>query len=311
MSRLRSTTLQIGDLAPAFALFAINEQLVHLAEVLDEVPLLLLFAPGAWSPNSRRQIEELSACYDRMHAAGVGVLAIVTQDARSLRRRLATEMPPFPILADENREAARSFGVFRALSWDGIGVTRPATFLIDRAGIVRFMYVGERDADLPETEALIRLVGDVFQVEVPDVVEELPAEEAVEPPTEGEDVLFVAGAEDVMRLLAVVDDFASTTESSEQAEEGSPALVIPDSTEPPSATEPSATQLAFGLDGVGPATADAESADLPNAQSSEHASEAVTQADPPATAAASEEVGPDQESAAPAGRGTRISRRTR
>lgn len=281
-------TLQIGDLAPAFALFAINEQLVHLGEVLDEVPLLLLFAPGTWSPNSRRQVEELSACYDRLHAAGVGVLAVMTQDARSLRRRLATQMPPFPILADENREAARTFGVFRALSWDGIGVTRPATFLIDRAGIVRFIYVGERDADLPETEALIRLVGDMFQVEVPDAEEAL-AEEAVKPPTEGGDVLVIAVSEDVMRLVAVLDDFASTTESADPAEDGSPTLMLPESAALP-ASEPNATESVFA---------------------SEDSAEAATHAEPLATAAAPEEVGPDAESAASAGRGTRTSRRTR
>lgn len=306
MSRLRSTTLQIGDLAPAFALFALNEQFVHLADVLDEVPLLLVFAPGAWSPNSRRQLEELSACYERLHAAGVGVLAIVTQDARSLRRRLATQMPPFPILADENREAARSFGVFRALSWDGIGVTRPATFLIDRAGAVRFIYVGERDPDLPETDALIRLVADVFQVEVPASVAEALEEvvEVVESPAEGEEVLVDAASEEAMRLVAVVDDFAV---AAELAPEESSTTTIPDSAEAGRPLELASAPV-LGVDHGGPAP-EASSGTSVISGTSLESEDGAPGGGPEESATAPTPIDSDQESTAGAVRGNRSSRR--
>ena len=52
---------------------------------------------------------------------------------------------PFPLLADPDGEVIRRYGV-----WDEEGkIARPAIFVIDRAGIVRYAYVGEDFADRP------------------------------------------------------------------------------------------------------------------------------------------------------------------
>lgn len=196
MSRLSSTTLRIGDPAPPLALAALDEQPLSLAEVLREGPVLLAFAPGGWSPNFRRQLAELSAAHPELQAAGVEVVVVATEDARSLRKRLAPRMPPFPILADEHRQAARDYGVYRALSWEGIGVSRPAAFLIDRSGSIRFLYVGEGDADVPETEALVflaaRLLGPgeaeaPLAVQTEQAIAEQPAPSALAPEATAED----------------------------------------------------------------------------------------------------------------------------
>ncbi len=118
---------------------------------------LLVFVPGSWSPGARRLMTELAALHPAFEEAGIAIVMIVTQDAGSLRRRLEATPPPFPVLADVERNAARDYGVFRAFSWDGIGVTRPAAFVIDREGAIRFLYVGERDHDVPDARSLLRI----------------------------------------------------------------------------------------------------------------------------------------------------------
>jgi peroxiredoxin len=131
---------------------------VGLRQAVEHVPLLLLvFAPGSWSPATRRQIAELNAAIETLHEIGLGVVVVVTEEREALWRRFGSHEIPFPILADQARAVARDFGVFRSLSWDGIGVTRPAAFLLDRALTVRFAYVGSGEKDVPETEALINL----------------------------------------------------------------------------------------------------------------------------------------------------------
>lgn len=52
---------------------------------------------------------------------------------------------PFSLLSDEDGAVARSFGV-----WDEEGqIARPAIFVIDAAGVVRYAYVGQDFADRP------------------------------------------------------------------------------------------------------------------------------------------------------------------
>jgi peroxiredoxin len=157
MSRLASTTLRIGDQAPQFALPGLDGELVELTEARGICGVVLLFTPGAWSPATRRQLGEVNAVYEQFRENGVQVVVLMTQSEAALRDRLGSYAIPFPILADEHREVARQYGVFRAISWDGLGVTRPAAVMIDREGIIRFIYVGQRDADVPDTESLVRL----------------------------------------------------------------------------------------------------------------------------------------------------------
>ncbi len=157
MSRLVSTTLRIGDVAPPFELPEIRGDLVRLSDALGHAAVLLVFSPGSWSPATRSQFAELAATYERLQLAGIALLVVVTQDLRRLRLGLAARPYPFPVLADERRSVARDYGVYRAFSRDGIGVTVPSVFVIDRAGLLRFVYVGAGDGDLPEADGLIRL----------------------------------------------------------------------------------------------------------------------------------------------------------
>jgi len=181
-SRLASSTLRIGDAAPPISLVGHEGERIELAEALDASGVLLLFSPGAWSPSTRRQVGEINAIYDRFREASVAVVVLITQDARSLRDRLGAYAIPFPILADERRQVARDYGVYRAVSLHGIGVTRPSAFVIDRRGIIRFIYVGEGETDVPDTESLFQLaVGLVGVQPVPsaETVEAEPPAEAI------------------------------------------------------------------------------------------------------------------------------------
>ncbi len=209
-SRLASTTLRIGALAPEIELPGLDGGLVRLTDARGICGVLLIFAPGAWSPATRRQVGEINAVYEQFREIGVQVVVLITQNATSLQDRLASYAIPFPILADEHRETAKDFGVFRALSWDGIGVTRPAVFLIDRDGVIRFVYVGERDSDVPDTESLLHLAKDLIGVAPIEITE---GEVSETPVPDGREWTPVAGDEAIedmpTTVLAVAVDEGS------------------------------------------------------------------------------------------------------
>jgi peroxiredoxin len=162
---LISSTLRIGDLAPPLVLPDLYGGVVALGGILEQKPAVVVFAPGSWSPGMRRQLAELDDECERLRAAGVELLMVVSQDLPRLRRALGSRRPRFPVLADERRGVARDYGVYRAVSMDGIGVTSPAVFLIDRANVIRFVYVGRGSDDLPDTHSLVRLAAWLVRAE--------------------------------------------------------------------------------------------------------------------------------------------------
>ncbi len=169
MSALTSTTLKLGDQAPNFTLTDLEGRPFELADILQGGSALLSFAPGVWSQTTRRQIDEFESAHRAFESARVIPLIVTTQHTHDARRSLHAHLAnldrdlmlpllSFPILADPQRKAARDYGVYRAVSWDGIRVTRPAIFLIQPTGEIAFIYVGVNDRDVPQTENLLHLV---------------------------------------------------------------------------------------------------------------------------------------------------------
>ena len=54
----------------------------------------------------------------------------------------------FPLLVDKTREVIKSYGVYHWLSLEAYNIARPATFVIDKAGIIQYMYIGSHQFDL-------------------------------------------------------------------------------------------------------------------------------------------------------------------
>lgn len=170
MGSLASNTLKMGDPAPDFILPDLDGRPFELRDVLQGGTVLLLFTPGAWSTNARRQILELDALLPRLDALGIIPLMVITQNGKEARRTLQAFLSgpdrslsqpslSFPVLVDGERRVARDYGIFRAVSLSGLRVCRPAIFLVDPAGELVFVYVGEGDADIPDMPSLLQLLG--------------------------------------------------------------------------------------------------------------------------------------------------------
>ena len=65
-----------------------------------------------------------------------------------MRRYAETHDITFPLLTDKEREVIKSYGVYHWLGLDAYNIARPATFVIDKGLIIRFMYIGSHQFDL-------------------------------------------------------------------------------------------------------------------------------------------------------------------
>ncbi len=65
----------------------------------------------------------------------------------------------FPFLLDEDRTVTKQYGVYHRIGKDAFNIARPATFVIGRDGVIRYMYVGKDQHD----RAGMRAVLEAFQ----------------------------------------------------------------------------------------------------------------------------------------------------
>ena len=61
----------------------------------------------------------------------------------------------FPFLLDEDRRVTKSYGVYTALSYDSINIAHPATFVVDPAGKITYLYVGRNQLDRAPLERVL------------------------------------------------------------------------------------------------------------------------------------------------------------
>lgn len=93
----------------------------------------------------RDQNAEVVVVFPIRQAADSGSLATFRE---ALERDGATANPPFPLMLDEEMHAVDQLGIRADLS-------KPATYILDKQGHVRFAYVGANLADRPSVSSML------------------------------------------------------------------------------------------------------------------------------------------------------------
>ena len=142
----------IGRPAPEFALPAFAGPNVRLSEYRGDVVAL-----SFWSSRCGTCAAQLAAL-DRLLAtyrsAGLVTLAVSVDDDLDRAGRFAHEHPAkFPLLADRTKEVSRAFGIDRL----------PSIVLIDRSGVVRYVYRDFQSSDSAYVARLRRLLDDTLR----------------------------------------------------------------------------------------------------------------------------------------------------
>jgi mycoredoxin-dependent peroxiredoxin len=147
-------SVKVGDPAPDFDLawFApvgdpkdlkYEPKRIKLSDFKGKQNVVVAFFPAAFSPGCTNEMKQYQSSHGTFTAANTRVLGVSvdsTWSNRAFREQLGVE---FPILSDWKREAAAAYGLLDTNS----GVARRATFVVDKAGIVRKVDVGREALD--------------------------------------------------------------------------------------------------------------------------------------------------------------------
>ncbi len=86
---------------------------------------------------------------------GAAAFGIVAQRAEKVHTFMVDRALSLPMLIDADRAVMKLYGVHHPWGLDAWNVARPSTFLIDRHDRIRFIYVGERQNDRPDPQAIV------------------------------------------------------------------------------------------------------------------------------------------------------------
>ena len=102
-----------------------------------------------------RRIAQLRDRFDELQAHGLDVLVVLCQKRDGVAAWLLAHPLPFPILIDDDRSRAKRWGVYVPLSYDAIHIARPASFIVDTAGVVRYARISRHQLDPAPLEDIL------------------------------------------------------------------------------------------------------------------------------------------------------------
>jgi peroxiredoxin len=113
-------------------------------------PLVLVFFRGPTSPACVEQLRDYRRRHAALYEAGATVVAICSGDRDAARALREQERLPFRLLVDEDGSVLTAWGL-RSAS----GELRTATFVLDKAGIVRFRSIETDESQAPTPSACV------------------------------------------------------------------------------------------------------------------------------------------------------------
>jgi peroxiredoxin Q/BCP len=147
--------VSVGDRAPSFELPGTGSHTYKLSDYYGE-GVILAFYPGDFTPVCTKQFCSYRDDGDRIEALGMTMLGISPQSVESHERFAAENNLNVPLLSDQKKRVARSYGVVGPG-----GFLRRSVFLVDADGIVRYRHValfGLRYQDMSDIERAVELV---------------------------------------------------------------------------------------------------------------------------------------------------------
>jgi len=140
---------EVGYLAPDFTLPSLDGQTVRLSDFRGKKAIFLNFW-ATWCIPCRQEMPTMDKAYQEYKSRDLEVLAIsLDAGSKSVVKNFMQELKlDFPVLLDPDMEVLRLYRM--------VGI--PASFLIDKQGIVRHREVGYRDWTTPESRRLLEAI---------------------------------------------------------------------------------------------------------------------------------------------------------
>jgi peroxiredoxin len=147
--------VKIGDKAPDFTLPDTEMKLRGLSEFLGQKVVLAFFV-GAFTSTCTKEMCAFRDSMARLINLQAQVVGVSVNDPFSNKGFAEKNRLPFPILSDYKREVIKQYGLeypdFAGLK--GYIVAKRSIFILDKEGVVRYVWVSEDPAVEPNYQEI-------------------------------------------------------------------------------------------------------------------------------------------------------------
>jgi peroxiredoxin len=147
--------LKVGDKAPDFTLNGTDFKPKRLYDFLTRT-VVLAFFPGAFTSVCTRELCMFRDSLARLNNLKAQVVGVSVNDPFSSKAFAEKNLLTFPLLCDYNREVIKLYGIelldFAGLK--GYTAAKRSVFIIDKNGIVRYVWVSDNPGIEPNYEEI-------------------------------------------------------------------------------------------------------------------------------------------------------------
>jgi glutaredoxin-dependent peroxiredoxin len=154
-----SSKIKVEDKAPNFTLPDTNMKPRSLNEFLGQKVVLAFFV-GAFTSTCTKEMCEFRDSMARLIDLNAQVIGVSVNDPFSNKGFAEKNRLPFPILSDYKREVIKTYGLelpnFAGL--DGYTVAKRSIFILDRDGVVKYVWVSDNPAVEPNYQEIQKVL---------------------------------------------------------------------------------------------------------------------------------------------------------
>lgn len=154
--------VQVGSQAPSFTLVDTDKKPRSLHEFRGK-KLVIAFFPGAFTGVCTKEMCALRDSMSKLNELDAQVIGISVDSPFANKGFAERNNLQFPLLSDYTRTAVRTYGVelpnFSGL--EGYMVAQRSVFVLDKDGIVRYVWVAENPGIEPDYDELTKAVSSI------------------------------------------------------------------------------------------------------------------------------------------------------
>ena len=173
--RIVDRALKVGVRGPEFRLLDHRGEAISSADLLSHGALVVSFFRGRWCPFCVAQLEAMSFILPAIKSAGASLVAVSPQSVKQSFFMADQHKLGFPLLSDSGNKIATGFGLTYSVPEEQRAIYKrafvnvpfvnedaswtlpiPATFVLDRQGIITYMSANEDYTQRPEPADILR-----------------------------------------------------------------------------------------------------------------------------------------------------------
>ncbi len=147
--------LAVGQQFPSFALTDQNDSTHRGPAPADAYATLIYIYRGDYDPFARFELAELTAHADEFRRAGVDTVAISTDQIERSKMLAGFLRTKIPLLSDNSESIVAPLGLVQHHRNGEPDNAIPAFFVVDRNGVVRWIFTSPYYRELPRPDTLL------------------------------------------------------------------------------------------------------------------------------------------------------------